>query len=162
MKNKGFTIVELMTTLAIVAIMAAIAAPSFKNLIANNRLAAFSNDMISSLSAARNEAISTRQSVAIQPNSGNWTNGWAVIVDSNSDGLFNASDVTVKTVEAYNSTLSESGASPSNLVFNSKGSRDTLGTWGPLKVCDDRKAGRSISVEGAGVASLKKHEIGDC
>ncbi|WP_235727505.1 GspH/FimT family pseudopilin [Kangiella shandongensis] len=161
-KQKAFTLIELMTTIAIVAIMAAIATPSLRNMILNNRLAGFSNDIISSVSAARNEAISTRQQVVIEPNGGDWTGGWQVFIDSDSNGTFTAGEELVKTVEAYPSSLSESASPGDNLVFNSKGTMKDLGGWGTLKVCDDRSAGRSINVEGAGVVSVEKHKVGEC
>lgn len=161
-KHKAFTLIELMITLAIVAIMVAIATPSMRNMILNNRLAALSNDLISSVSAARNEAISTRQQVVIEPNGGDWTNGWQVFIDADSNGSFSAGEELVKTVEAYPGSLKESSSPGENLVFNSKGTMKDLGGWGTLKICDDRSAGRSINVEGAGVVSVEKHEAGEC
>ena len=161
-KIYAFTIIELMTTIAIVAILAAIATPSLRNMVLNNRLAGFSNDVINSVSAARNEAISTRQQVIIEPNGGDWTNGWQVFIDADASGTFTTGEEVVRTVDAYPDSLTESSSPGDNLVFNSKGTMDDLGGWGTLKICDDRSAGRSINVEGAGVVSSEKHKVGDC
>ncbi|GAA4365012.1 GspH/FimT family protein [Kangiella marina] len=161
-KVKAFTIIELMTTVAIVAVMAAIATPSLRNMILNNRLAAFSNDMISSVSAARNEAISTRQSVAVEPNGGDWSDGWLVFVDSNANGSYDNGEEKLKSVDAYPESLSVNSAPGSNLTFNSKGTMENLGGWGTLKMCDDRGAGRSINVAGAGIVSVTKIDVGGC
>jgi type IV fimbrial biogenesis protein FimT len=66
-RSKGFTLVELMVTILIVAVLAAIALPSFRNVIQRNRVAAASNDLLASLSYARNTAITRGQLVSMCP-----------------------------------------------------------------------------------------------
>ncbi|AOE50092.1 GspH/FimT family pseudopilin [Kangiella sediminilitoris] len=164
-KIKAFTLIELMTTVAIVAVMAAIATPSLRNMILNNRLAALSNDFISSVSAARNEAISTRENVVIEPKNkdDNWTNGWVVFIDTDKDGSYDNDEEIIKSVDKLSSSLTQQAGNPTvNIIFNSKGSMRDLGGWGTLTICDDRGAGRSVNVEGAGVVSVEKHKVGEC
>ena len=54
---KGFTLVELMVILALVAIIAAIAVPNFNNLVKNNRLEAQAEELNALLQYARSEAV---------------------------------------------------------------------------------------------------------
>lgn len=54
---RGFTMVELMITIVIAAILTAIAIPSFRNIILSNRLTSTANDIVSALNVARMEAI---------------------------------------------------------------------------------------------------------
>ena len=64
---RGFTIVELMVTVAVLAILSAIAVPSFTNLIRGNRLTSAANEMVALLQTARAGAISNRASVTVCP-----------------------------------------------------------------------------------------------
>lgn len=61
----GFTIVELMFTVFIAAILFAVAVPSFRQMMANNRLATQSNDMIGAVNIARSEAITRNTDVVL-------------------------------------------------------------------------------------------------
>src|SRR3546814_6321567 len=66
---RGFTLVELMVTLAVLTIIAVIATPSFANLIRGNRLASSANEMVALLQTARSAAISNRAHSADCPSS---------------------------------------------------------------------------------------------
>jgi len=74
-RRNGFTMVEMVVTVAILAIMAAIALPSFSKLIANNRAASETSDLYRALNYTRLEAINRGLSVRIAPatTGGSWT-----------------------------------------------------------------------------------------
>ncbi|KKO47432.1 hypothetical protein WG68_00570 [Arsukibacterium ikkense] len=59
----GFTLIELMVTVAVLAIVLTVAVPSFANLVNSNRLSAQANDMLAGLILARTEAIKQNQSM---------------------------------------------------------------------------------------------------
>lgn len=61
----GFTLVELMITIAVLAVILAIATPSFTTVINNNRLTAQTNDLVAALQMARSEALKRNSSVAV-------------------------------------------------------------------------------------------------
>ena len=78
--QRGFTIIELMVTVVIVAILAAIAVPSFNNLILSTRIKNGASDIYGALILARSEAIKRGCNVTITPTSSSWVNGWQVAV----------------------------------------------------------------------------------
>ncbi|MGI9330354.1 MAG: GspH/FimT family pseudopilin, partial [Gammaproteobacteria bacterium] len=69
--QNGFTLIELMITLLVAAIILGVGVPNFQEFISNNRMAAATNDVISSLHLARSEAVKRRMNVTICP-SANW------------------------------------------------------------------------------------------
>lgn len=88
-KNQAaFTIIELMVTLAVMAIVLAIAIPSFTAQIQNNRVKALTEDLVTSINFARMEALKRgkRVSVCASVNGtacgGEWTDGWITFIDS--------------------------------------------------------------------------------
>jgi len=75
--NTGFTLVELMVTVAIIGILASIAVPSFQDMIERNRLKEAVESLKSDLMFARTEAIkrSTNLNVSILVNGSSWCYG---------------------------------------------------------------------------------------
>lgn len=92
-KHSGFTLVELMITMAIVGILLVVGVPSLKTFMQGNQLIAASNELVSALHVARSEAIKLNSRVSICESSdgtsctttGDWSNGWIVFVDANGD-----------------------------------------------------------------------------
>ena len=77
-RQRGFTLVELAVSLTIAAILAAVAMPSVTMMLAGNRIRTGGTDLMSALLLARSEAIKRNAQVAVQPASGNWSQGWTV------------------------------------------------------------------------------------
>ncbi|HED35090.1 MAG TPA: prepilin-type N-terminal cleavage/methylation domain-containing protein [Gammaproteobacteria bacterium] len=92
-KNSGFTLVELMITVSIVAILLTVGVPSLRTFMQGNQLIASTNELISALHVARSEAIKLNSKVSICSSSNgtscsgssSWKEGWIVFVDA--DGL---------------------------------------------------------------------------
>jgi type IV fimbrial biogenesis protein FimT len=93
MKNKstfihGFTLMELMVTLAVMGGVLSIAAPSLQSMMSNNRLTTQANSLVGALNIARSESVKRNQSVVVQKeNAGTtWADGWFVWVSDASIG----------------------------------------------------------------------------
>lgn len=91
-KNQNaFTLIELMVTLVVLAILVAIAAPSFTTMIANNRSSSLGHELTAAINLTRAEAIKRggRVSICVSSNGTscaaagtNWNAGWLIFVDT--------------------------------------------------------------------------------
>ena len=77
-KQAGFTMVELLISIAVLGIMAAIAVPSFREFMAGQRIKTASFDIMAVLTLARSEAIKRNVDILVTPATGGWANGWTV------------------------------------------------------------------------------------
>lgn len=74
----GFTMVELIITMLIAAILATIALPSYTDLMANQRVKSVATDLVIAMTKARSEAIMRNANVTLAAKAGGWENGWTV------------------------------------------------------------------------------------
>ena len=78
---RGFTLVELMVVVALVAVLAALAAPSMRGYASQQRVKNASLDLMNTLLQARSEAVKRNDTVNVTPlTAGNWAAGWQVAV----------------------------------------------------------------------------------
>ncbi len=77
-RHAGFTLVELMVALGVLAILIGIATPNFREFIANQRLKSATHELYLTLLYSRSEAIKRNGNVFIVPHGGGWAAGWAV------------------------------------------------------------------------------------
>lgn len=136
---QGFTTVELMVTVSILALLMALAAPSFTPLIESWRVRQATEQLQSTLHYARSEAIKHGGRVAIQkiPNNTNgctsasgtrdWDCGWIVCQDTNSNGTCNASEPVLQRIESPSRVQITRTGGGASIKLNRWGLVD--GTW---------------------------------
>ena len=100
----GFTLVELIVTMAIAAIILTQAVPSFSTMISNNRLTTQTNDLVADINLARSEAIKrglrvilcrTANPNAVAATCGGTANTWSMMVPVFLSPLMTLSSVSV-------------------------------------------------------------------
>lgn len=111
-RQRGMNAVELMTTLAIVGVLAAVAMPGMSSMIAAQRLKAASSDLHSSLLLARSEAVKRNTEVELAPSEAGWAGGWTLTADGE----------TPIAVQGPYSNLAISG--PASIVYSGTGRVD--------------------------------------
>ncbi|MBD8496287.1 GspH/FimT family pseudopilin [Pseudomonas syringae] len=85
MKQRGFTLVELLVGLAVVAILTQAAVPQLSQMFqAQQRLAA-ARELASGIRSARVAAITRNQAVSIQAVDDDWSQGWRILTEHNAD-----------------------------------------------------------------------------
>jgi type IV fimbrial biogenesis protein FimT len=95
---RGFTLMELLVSITVIAILAAMGIPSFRSLMASQRVRTAATNLQIFLNLTRSEALKRNTNIMLAPNQGQWNAGWQIVVPSSSATLFSAPAVTAITV----------------------------------------------------------------
>ena len=143
-KQHGVTLIELLITLCVIAIIAAYATPSLNAMVEKNRLTALNNQIVSALNYARGEAVKSRYDVTLCVRnstgsdcnaSGSFESGWIIFTDCDADGVVdtgNTCDLDGNgTNDAAENILQDAMPSANNIAIESNFSDTRHVTYTP-------------------------------
>lgn len=141
-RHSGFTLLELMITLSVLAILTAIAYPGMRDFLKRNRVISVSNSLQSDLQLARGEAAATRSYVSICPVSATGTNtcdktsgsydlGWIVYTSTTPFTAYDSKTDTLEHVAPAVTGISVRGSHAGVLTFNARGEFTVSGATDP-------------------------------
>ena len=183
---RGFTLIELMITMVIAAILLTQAVPSFRAMIANNRITSQVNELVTSINYARSEGAKLNSPMVLcrsaNPNAAtpscggtaqDWSTGWLVFADANNNATYeNATDTLVRVggPSAAGIEVHTNNTSNNNLQLNANGSTNEGGGTAIFVVCDDRNSdgtldvafGREVRVQPSGHIQTIGSPVADC
>ncbi len=148
-KGNGFSLVEVIATMAIAAIVLSVGVPSFQSYIQNNRQTTAINELATALQLARNSAVSRRVQVTVckspdgnncvvDGNTSDWTQGWIIFADTNNDNIRDADEDILRVHGPIqgNVTISGGGNTSDSISFSPNGLLASLN--GTITYCDSR------------------------
>jgi len=160
---RGFSLIESMVVIGVIAILATLATPLFSDLIRNNRMRAQVGDLMGHLAQARTEALRAGARVTLCPGSASgcsgstWENGWIGFIDGNSNATLDSGETTILAASALagGNTL-RSSTFATYVAFRHDGASVTTagaGQSGVFALCDSRGFGgkaRAVVISATG------------
>lgn len=156
-RQVGFTLTEMLMTVAVLGILMSVAAPSMRAVAQNSRVTAAHNELTGALQLARSEAVKRRENISVCARSTNnscgndWKNGWLVFTDSGATpGSVDAGEIVLAIVQPMApgvrvSNLAKLAAGSGGIAtrsfvrFSGRGSSNWQG-GGTFVFCDPRGA----------------------
>ena len=174
--QRGFTLVELLISLAVMAVLVTFAVPSFHSLMDSSKLTAASNSLLSSMYLARSEAIKRGTRVVlcksangiVCADSGGWEQGWMVFHDANNNGERDGSELVIQRIAPLAASLRLTGNSTvaKYVSFLSTGGTRQVGGGfqaGTLTVCNHAAGeARQIVLNAVGRPRIQKISSTSC
>lgn len=161
-RSDGFTLIELMVSIAVLAVLLGIAAPGLSQFLVSNRLSSQINELVSDISQARNEAggRGTAVSICIAATSTTcatsgtaWEAGRIIFVDPNRNGAIDTGEAIIKfspALDGGTNLAAASFSSPRYITFRPFGGL-TSTSGGTFTLCaTGYTTGRQISVAATG------------
>lgn len=169
----GFTLIELVVTIAIAGILLALAVPSFREITLNNQRASMTNELVSALNFARGQALALRRPVvmcrikadAADPpvcgQGAGWEEGWVVFQDIDRNNAPTDAQEILRRRGPLISNRDVARAASARLAIRSNVNPSFTfqpsgtSTAGRFAVCDDRGTAKGATVVVSAVGQVR-------
>jgi type IV fimbrial biogenesis protein FimT len=147
--HSGFGLIELIIGIAIVAILTALALPSFREIGMRMSTSEHTNDLVGALTMAKAEAAKRGVIAGVVGAGSDWSaGGWQVLVDSNSDSVLTGADTVIARfpplTDQYAVKTKVTGGNDAQVVFSAQGTLSVPSTQVDINVCrPDHQAAES-------------------
>lgn len=170
MGPRGFSLIELMVTVSVLAILLALGLPSFQSSLQSNRVSTANNELVAAFALARSEAIRNTQGSGVCPSvsgtecdeDGQWSDGWIIWNDENSNGELDDDEEVVRIRQAIRRIDFSGDASP--IAFDSRGrlldGGDVQIDFQPNQCPEGRELKRSLSINASGQVKTSREACG--
>lgn len=150
LREKGFTLIELMIAVGLTGLLLSMAVPALDIFVSNARQTGAINDFVSSIHQARSTAVTTNTRVTICPSSSGtnceavgWNEGWIVFSDPDSDRNVDNGERIIGTAGSVDGLTIQSAEFGTFLMYRPNGrvmNASLNGSSGAFVVCDGRGA----------------------
>jgi type IV fimbrial biogenesis protein FimT len=159
-RERGFNLIELMVTLVVVSVVITLGAPAMTSFIADMRLSATTNDVLSFFNYARSEAAKRGARVTIcissdlstcAPAATDWAVGALAYIDGDNDAQVGSGETVLRVMNpiAGNVSITPTSAFSTNFYFYYRPS-GAANSQGTLRVCRSGRNARDVSINAVG------------
>ncbi|WP_444908664.1 GspH/FimT family pseudopilin [Microbulbifer sp. TRSA005] len=169
MTQQGFTLLELIITLALLSILLLIGLPSFTQLLENTRLQTSTEEFFTAVQLTRTNAIIRNQRVTMR-NLGSWEQGWEIFADSDNNGERGDKELLILSSAALDKVLIKTNSPVEDYIsFISTGESRKAGSpegalqMGTLHICSqENNRGKAFILSSGGRMRIEEADENDC
>ena len=161
--QRGYSLIELMIALGMVAVLLGIAVPAMNDFVQASRLSSSSRALVIDFALARNEAALRAQRVTVctstnmtSCSNSSWNDGRLVFVDNGAAGTVDGGDVILAQTAALNSAVTTVPAGAAGAFFMSYTPTGRLTNWGQIRLCTTDHEQRLVNIHRSGSTTLDR------